>query len=389
MKKICLKIKQLANVLFFSCLSRFRIITVISLGFLSTSGFSSLEDELFNEGPTPLEQAQQNQNIVFPNTAAHEQQHGTRRYVKHFRDPWPGNAPDDNNAHNWHFKAHQLLISLKEIRDDTRPERNIFLLPDENIAIARLLVKQKKMTPKRDSKGKIMRTKATGVIYEEKWECEVTNLPYLFASGLPANDLVTQFKQLSEHHQERITACFQRAFQNGNEIFPHPFQNTFGYDGIRAEINTILNNQPPVLSNARIALHTQSLHAAIEPPPYSDSEQSLRHCLAREWPQLANTIIDVCSWYDVCWRCADCLYYYCRTRNNIFIRASGNKPYCDFIYQGTIRTPSSDPLRNDKRGFTTYNNQNNFPHALDDPAARYIAHMTLDDINARLTQRRN
>lgn len=143
-------------------------------------------------------------------------------------------------------------------------------------------------------------------------------------------------------YQEYDLHCAQIAFDGSNTRE----RSTFA--GFKEDLEEIVKNTQHKIkissdcipiSHDRLQYHLNDMKENLA-PNYFHSEQALRQdigeqfdsirsTVAEEAQTIENVILDICSYNDVCWRCADFLWMACygSPEKKIVVRASGAKDY--------------------------------------------------------------
>jgi hypothetical protein len=312
--------------------------------------------------------------ITQPISAEVEDKEGSRKWVPSFKDP---------EVHQWHTKMAALVSNVQRMTIGTS-------LSGKNFVIARLCF------PLENGKRK------------EK------PLPFIFISGWPNKKDAESGVELSKllesgklggEFKDYEVRFLTKGFKNGKQT----------YNKVRYKHKDILNvvyeketkNQDPIPSLKRLSIHKKvmgsedSVTDGFFQYHYFHSEQALRLVVKEEiekfkksrtgpitkWflkPQEEKTdfIVDICSYYDVCWCCADTLASTCHTLElgfPVYVRATGLNLYSDSPFSKIEPVA----LRHQRKNFPSYQQgKEGFERQQGDDISTYrpyIAHSMKED----------
>ena len=306
--------------------------------------------------------------LVVPSMgAAHEQEEGSRRFVKGF----PGSVAMDS----WHQEAMKdvnIFCRAATIGPKAPAPKHV------NVALARILFFKK-----------------DGGILNQK------ELPYFFVSGWPANANRTGFEKLSntiipglaaQREKYGIRLITAEYIRGEERVFCGQ-----SYDFFFKEMHDLMRKEErtdsKILGGFRLRAHVKLTEPSDQYPIqailYFHSEQAMRSAILESVEkqikaQLAApsfAIVDICSYYDMCWGCGDVLSAGSHTDAftiPVYFHASGEKPYFDrpFNELGTHMA-----LRHDRHQFPGYEKREAYTKA-PDLHKPYIAHVTQEDHRA-------
>lgn len=300
-------------------------------------------------------------------TVTDEDREGSRRWVKSFE------TSQDQDAHAWHRNMPKVLSALREANRNGR-----YFDVDTNFAVARMEIVH--------SDGKR----------------ESIELPYFFVSGWPANGNRDSAKKFAKTLADgKLGESFKDYKSYGLRFMTKSYQGSKeetllppSYDSYKSEVKSVMKEElqvkSPIPGPERIQIHTKIMESSdgrILAKLYFHSEQAIWMAIKeeiekRKGSSIKHVIVDICSYYDMCWCCGDTFASCCHTQHlgaRVYVRASGCNAYYDQPFQ---RTPLY-ALRDHRREFEGYGSGRAFsmPANDNDPDGYrpYIAHSVASD----------
>lgn len=250
--------------------------------------------------------------------AKHEQEQGSRRFVQTF----PGTV----SADSWHKEA---LKNVLVFRHAVTIGPKAPAPKEANVALARIRFFTEQ-----------------GDLLEEK------ALPYFFVSGWPANGNRQGFRDLSsktikgpsDQSNSYGIRLITAEYEGGKETVLCDRNFTPFFEKMHGMMSKERGREDKILGDFRTGAHaklTESSHQyPIQAKLYFHSEQAMRSAIqdaveAQIKGKLVKpgyAIVDICSYYDMCWGCGDTLSAESHTSSfpiPVYFHASGEKPYFD------------------------------------------------------------
>ncbi|OFW91592.1 MAG: hypothetical protein A2W46_01065 [Alphaproteobacteria bacterium RIFCSPHIGHO2_12_42_13] len=315
-------------------------------------------------------------------TAAEEDKEGSRKWVKFL------SSAEDGETHKWHQTMGKVITALRKENETKR-----YLPAQVNFAAVRLVFVRK---------GK---------------EVIVQDIPYFFASGLPANPNKNGAKRLAADLANKKISDDLKDFNGYGLRFI-----TKAYKGTEEEsigasftqnltgiVEDELKKDDPIIGKNRLQTHKKLLEAvdskSILAMLYFHSEQSIwmfvkemiekfkrsyieSYCSSSSSSSssspcspVTHVFVDIASYYDMCWCCGDTFASCCHTNHlgsQVYVRATGCQAYPDppFITKPTYA------LRHHRSEFVGYGIGRAFEMPAPDKIDHYkpyIAHALVND----------
>lgn len=300
-------------------------------------------------------------------TVEDEVRGGSRRWVKSFAEASiVQNENEVSEIYKWHTKKNLKINALKKISQRSIQTSMPWCSPvskTTNFAKARL----------------------TFVVAGRS---EIVKLRQFFLSGWPSKD-VFNGNAINKFSQNRALTFLTASYKNGEQILTKDRAYDWFSEDLRSLFKQEGDTRYPIDSN-RLQTHSQNCEGGDLARLYFHSEQPLRFDVQEEivrfkkknpFQKIDYIILDICSYYDMCWCCGDSLFMSFYKKNlldpqknpMVFIRASGGHGHSDF---------HPYVLRDHRHGFPDYESGQAYilpTNAANFEYGPYIAHVMVED----------
>lgn len=294
---------------------------------------------------------------VLPKVVSDEMSGGSRRWIQSFQKLYSNTDAKDLKIHDWHRQKSKKVIKVKE--ESKKPIR---LTISSNPPVA--------------STTNVAKAHLTLVVNGNHVSCKIKTF---FLSSWPSND-VYKNKEILEFSKKYMLSFLTTRYENGKKI---PLKDR-SYNWFKEDLkNLFTEHKDNYISQNRLTTHLQKSDSSDLAFLYFHSEQALRFAVKKKIEEFRKThlqkidyaILDVCSYFDMCWCCGDSLFlsfynaHLSDPQKNpmVFIRASGCYRY--------------DKLRDQRHHFPCYESSQAHPLPGQDgfQYEPYIAHAIVED----------
>ncbi len=324
-----------------------------------------------------------------PITPEKEEKEGSRRFVPSFVHEEDSTPPKE-----WHKEAEQRVLSFRKYAVGRR-----FIDYATNVALGRISFFSKKGEPvdfpKEFKHVFLSGWPSNGVIEEEK--DPVKGMETLVKKLKEGAVKIKEDDEEKEVFQDYGIRFITKDYPQGELAEPRSRHYNPFFEGIQKIMTEEAQGGEPLLGQERRGVHAKLTKKAsdwsIQAKLYFHTEQAIRLSIQESIDKYKKSkmlvgnhyaIIDICSWFDMCWCCGDTLASQAHLEKKfglkVYFRFSGMNRYPDFPFneKKTVR------LGDERQKFQTYSDPDGHRvyETQKQPYRPYVAHMVTEDLKA-------